>query len=115
MPTYPYECELCGYEQTIFKKMSNFDRTEICPHCSNEMLRIPTAVAFVGGEDSFRNATGGNFFDDVNKKEIKNFKDWEQAGYRDPRDLPSKSSDVKSRIKQKMNERNKQGVKVKER
>lgn len=48
MPTYEYECQDCG-PFAEFHPMSEFDRPQPCPDCSQPAPRLLTAPALGGG------------------------------------------------------------------
>jgi len=40
MPTYEYECTVCGHRFELFQKMSD-PPTETCPSCGGKVNRLP--------------------------------------------------------------------------
>ncbi|MDR2102314.1 MAG: zinc ribbon domain-containing protein [Treponema sp.] len=50
MPTYEYECKICGYSFDVFQNMSD-EPLKICPQCGKEVRRVingGTGVIFKG-------------------------------------------------------------------
>lgn len=47
MPIYEYECQQCGTQTEVTKKISEFDRLEACPKCDNpQMERLVSQTSF---------------------------------------------------------------------
>jgi putative FmdB family regulatory protein len=50
MPTYEYECKVCGHTFDVFQNMSD-DPVKVCPQCGKEVRRLingGTGIIFKG-------------------------------------------------------------------
>jgi len=71
-----------------------------------EILQSKQFPGVTGTRDSF--GIGRNFLH--RGREITNYKEWERAGYRDPKDDPTITSDVKEMMKEKIEKRKVEGT-----
>ena len=69
-----------------------------CSYCGEKMRKVIGRFSYVGGTDSFKNSNNWKPFLHEGR-EITNWKEWERAGYRDPKD--THKGDVKEGIKRK--------------
>ena len=85
-----YYCTMCNW-----KASKNYNRM-LCIHCNGDMKGSGPTV--IGTETSF--GIGRKFIDDETGKEIKTYKEWEKAGYRNP--VETHKGNVQQGIKRKI-------------
>ena len=96
---YEYECNECKWN---FELICTFAErgNQRCPKCKGiKLTKFIGTPAIVGTMDNF--GFNNQFEDDVTGKTIDNWKTWEKAGYRQPKDV-TRNHDVKEKIKVKM-------------
>lgn len=101
---YDYVCENCETIHEVIKPMRLSDCAENCTRCKGRMVKKITAPSIINTRDSF--GIGRNFIDERTNKEITTWKEWEKAGYREPKSY-HRDSNVVSGIKRKENKINK--------
>lgn len=47
MPIYEYKCKKCGAVSEFFKRISANDKTEVCPECGGQAIRIVSPSSFI--------------------------------------------------------------------
>ncbi len=75
-------------------------RRMLCPKCNGDMRPKDFNLAITGTRDSF--GIGKGFRDPKTGKVIDNFRTWEREGYKDYKDDPTLSSDIRQQIKRKV-------------